>query len=121
MEKQYESVFILTPVLSEQQMKDAAKKFTEILVKGGSEVLNEENWGLKKLTYSINGKATGFYNLIEFKANPAMVEVLETEYRRDEKVIRFLTVSLNKDAIKYGERRKKGEFNKKKEKENKTI
>ncbi|WP_421869142.1 30S ribosomal protein S6 [Marinoscillum sp.] len=115
MKRDYETVFILTPVLSEAQMKDAVEKFKNVLVDAGVELINEENWGLKKLAYPIQHKTTGFYNLFEFKAEPSVINKLETEYRRDEKVMRFLTTALDKHAVVYNERRRKGEFNKKKE------
>ncbi len=115
--KNYETVFILTPVLSEEQMKDAVKKYAKLLKDAGSKIVNEEIWGLKKLAYQIQHKSTGFYNLLEYEAEPNVIDKLETEFRRDESVIRFLTVSLDKHALKYNEKRRKGEFNKKKPKE----
>lgn len=115
MTKNYETVFILTPVLSEEQMKDAVKKFKKVLESNKAKVINEEMWGLKKLAYPIQHKSTGFYALFEFEATPETVSKLETEYRRDEKVMRFLTVSLDKHALVYNEKRKRGEFNKKPE------
>ena len=117
MRRDYETVFILTPVLSEAQMKDAVEKFKGVLVDQGAEMINEENWGLKKLAYPIMHKNTGFYQLFEFKAEPSVIEKVETEFRRDEKVMRFLTTALDKHAIIYNERRRKGEFNKKTEKQ----
>jgi len=111
----YETVFILTPVLSEDQMKDTVQKFVKVLKTYGSKIISEEMWGLKKLAYPIQHKSTGFYNLIEFEADPTVVIKLETEFRRDEKVLRFLTTTLNKHAIAYNEKRRKGEFNKKTE------
>ncbi len=112
--KNYETVFILNPVLSEEQMKDTVQKFTKILKDTGANIINEELWGLKKLAYPIQHKSTGFYNLVEYEAAPDSISTLETEFRRDEKVMRFLTVSLDKHAIIYNERRKQGAFNKKK-------
>ncbi|MBQ8594153.1 MAG: 30S ribosomal protein S6 [Bacteroidaceae bacterium] len=102
---QYETVFILTPVLSDVQMKEAVDKFKDILAKLGAEIINEENWGLKKLAYPIEKKSTGFYQLIEFKAEPTVVEKLELNYRRDERVIRYLTTKLDKYAIEYSAKR----------------
>ena len=113
--KNYETVFILTPVLSEDQMKDTVQKFTKVLEDGGAKLINSEVWGLKKLAYPIQHKSTGFYNLFEYMAEPSLIKTLETEFRRDEAVLRFLTTALDKHAIVYNERRKKGEFNKKKE------
>ena len=114
----YETVFILTPVLSEDQMKDTVSRFTKILKDNKAKIINEESWGLKKLAYPIQHKSTGFYNLVEFEAAPETIEAVETEFRRDEKVMRFLTVSLDKHAMAYNLKRRNGEFNKgKKEKE----
>jgi small subunit ribosomal protein S6 len=108
----YETVFILNPVLSEDQMKDTVEKFVKVLKKANADVVNIEHWGLRKLAYPIQKKSTGFYSLIEFSANPTVIETLETEYRRDESVMRFLTITLDKHALAYNERRRKGEFNK---------
>ena len=103
---QYETVFILTPVLSDEQMKEAVAKFKQILTDNGAEILNEEAWGLKKMAYAIDKKSTGFYCLVEFKAEPTVIETLETGYRRDEKVIRHMTVRLDKYAAMYAEKRR---------------
>ena len=117
--KNYETVFILTPVLSEVQMKDAVDKFKGILTDGGAEMVNEENWGLKKLAYPIDHKTTGFYQLFEYAAPGEVIAKLETEFRRDEKVMRFLTVALDKHALAYNEKRRSGAFKKKKDVESK--
>ena len=103
---QYETVFILTPVLSDVQMKEAVEKFKDILTAEGAEIINEESWGLKKLAYPIEKKSTGFYQLIEFKAEPTVIEKLEINYRRDERVIRYLTTKLDKYAIEYAAKRR---------------
>ncbi len=117
MTKNYETVFILTPVLSEAQMKDAVEKFKGILVEQGAKMVNEEIWGLKKLAYPIMHKTTGFYNLFEFEAETSVVAKLETEYRRDEKVMRFLTTVLDKHSLAYNAKRRSGAFKKKEVKE----
>ena len=103
---QYETVFILTPVLSDDQMKEAVGKFKSLLTDNGAEILNEENWGLKKLAYPIEKKSTGFYQLIEFKAEPTVIDKLEVNFRRDERVIRYLTVKMEKYAVEYAEKRR---------------
>ena len=106
MMNQYETVFILTPVLSDVQMKETVEKFKGLLVNLGAEIVNEENWGLKKMAYAIEKKSTGFYSLLEFKAEPTVVEKLEIGFRRDERVIRFLTVKLDKFAAQYAAKRR---------------
>ena len=104
--KQYETVFIATPVLSEAQMKEAVAKYTGFIKENGGEIVYEENWGLRQLAYPIQKKTTGFYYLIEFRADSQFVEALETQYRRDEKIIRFLTFAMDKHAIAYAEKRR---------------
>ena len=104
--KQYETVFIATPVLSDAQMKEAVKKYTDLITANGGEIVYEEDWGLKQLAYPIQHKTSGFYYLIEFKAAPEFVNTLEIQYKRDERIIRFLTVALDKDAIAYAEHRR---------------
>jgi small subunit ribosomal protein S6 len=104
---QYETVFIVTPVLSEDQMKEAVKKFSEYISSNGGEIVHEDNWGLRKLAYPIQKKSTGFYHLIEFKAEGDLVGRLETEFRRDERIIRFLTMKMNKYAVLYAEKRRR--------------
>ena len=103
---QYETVFILTPVLSDEQMKETFAKFRNLLTDNGAEILNEEAWGLKKMAYAIDKKSTGFYCLIEFKGEPTIVNTLETGYRRDERVIRYMTTRLDKYAAQYAEKRR---------------
>lgn len=103
---QYETVFILTPVLSDEQMKETVAKFRNLLTDNGAEILNEETWGLKKMAYAIDKKSTGFYCLIEFKGEPTIVNTLETGYRRDERVIRYMTTRLDKYAAQYAEKRR---------------
>ena len=118
--KNYETVFILNPVLSEDQAKDTVEKFVKLLKKAKADVINTENWGLRKLAYPIQKKSTGFYALLEFEAAPETVAALETEFRRDESVMRFMTTVLDKFAIVYNTRRRKGEFNKNKAAKTKT-
>ena len=102
----YETVFILTPVLSDAQMKEAVEKFEGIIKNANGTVVDEEIWGLRKLAYPIQKKSTGFYTLLEFDADPTVVKTLETQFRRDERVIRFLTFRLDKYAHEYAVKRR---------------
>jgi len=111
---QYETVFITTPVLSESQIKEAVKKFKKIITDKKGKIVHEENWGLRKLAYPIQKKSTGFYYLIEFQAEGALIENLEVEYRRDERIIRFLTFKMDKYAVEYSEKKRKQKENEKK-------
>ena len=111
----YETVFIATPVLSEGQMKEAVEKFSGILKDGGAEIVHQEDWGLKKLAYPIQKKSTGFYYLIEFKAEGDVIQKLETEYRRDERIIRFLTFKMDKFSVAYSIKKRSKKETKKEE------
>ncbi|HPE33586.1 MAG TPA: 30S ribosomal protein S6 [Bacteroidales bacterium] len=103
---QYETVFILTPVLSDEQMKEAVKKYQEMLKSKGAEIVHEEHWGMRKLAYPIQKKSTGFYHLIEYKTEGPLIAELELTLKRDERVIRFLTVKLDKHAVAYNEKKR---------------
>ena len=111
----YETVFIMNPVLSEDQVKETVKKFVDHIKANKGKITNEENWGLKKLAYPIQKKSTGFYHLFEYSAeNGELIADLEVAFKRDEKVIRFLTTNLDKHALAWArvrESRMKAEKN----------
>ncbi len=102
----YETVFIATPVLSEPQAKELLGKFQGVITENGGQIVSTEEWGLKKLAYPIQKKTTGFYFLVEFTGEGNMIETLETQYRRDERVIRFLTFKQDKFAVEYSIKRR---------------
>jgi small subunit ribosomal protein S6 len=104
---QYETVFIMTPVLSEDQMKEAVDKFRKYLKSKKAEIIHDDNWGLRKLAYPIQNKSTGFYHLFEYKLEGKELEDFELLYKRDERILRFLTVKLDKHAIAYNEKKRK--------------
>jgi small subunit ribosomal protein S6 len=97
----YETVFILTPVLSDAQVEEAVNKYVDLLKEKNCEIVTRENWGLKKLAYPIQLKKNGFYTLIEFKGEGNVVADLELAFKRDERVIRYLTTKLDKHAVEY--------------------
>jgi len=103
---QYETVFILNPVLSEKQIEEAVQKYTSFIKTQKGKLSNQENWGLKKLSYPIENKKSGFYHLFDFTAAPKVVHALELEFRRDERVMRYLTVKLDKHAEAWAEKRR---------------
>ena len=102
----YETVFILTPVLSDAQMKEAVDKFKGVLTDAGATIVNEELWGLRKLAYPIQKKSTGFYSFVEFDGDATLVKKLETAFRRDERVLRFLVFRNDKYAAEYAAKRR---------------
>ena len=102
----YETVFILNPVLSDTQIEETVKKFEDFLISKGAKMVAKENSGLKKLAYAIQHKKSGFYHLFEFTAPGEVITPYEQEFRRDERIMRFLTVKLDKHAISWAERRR---------------
>jgi len=103
----YETVFILNPVLSDIQVKETVKKFNDYLVSKGAEMIHKEDWGLKKLAYTIQKKKTGFYHLFEYKVAGETIAPFELEFRRDDSIMRYLTVRLDKHAAEWAVKRKK--------------
>jgi len=104
--KQYETVFIMTPVLSDEQMKETVDKYQKFLVSKGAEIVHEDHWGLRKLAYPIQKKSTGFYHLIEFKADATLIKEWEVTFKRDERILRFLTVVFDKHMLAYSEKKR---------------
>ena len=102
----YETVFILTPVLSDDQAKEAVQKFEGEIKSLGGSIEHSENWGLRKLAYPIQKKSTGFYFLVEFQAEGNVVANFELMMKRDERVLRFLTVKMDVDHVTYSEKRR---------------
>ncbi|AGC67012.1 30S ribosomal protein S6 [Candidatus Uzinura diaspidicola str. ASNER] len=112
MKRHYETVFILTPVLSQIKVEETVEKIQNFLKEKNAMVEYHESWGLKKLAYSINNKTTGYYELIQFQIdytkaskNKNIISDLDLNFKRDEKVIRFLTVKLDKYALVYAKNR----------------
>jgi small subunit ribosomal protein S6 len=102
----YEAVFILHPVLSDDQVRETVEKFEGILKAKGGSLNHRENWGLKKLAYPIQKKKSGFYTLLEFNAPGELISEFELQLRRDERVMRYLTVKLDKHAMEFAEQRR---------------
>lgn len=102
----YETVFIMNPVLSEDQVKETVKRYISYLKANKAEIISEENWGLKKLKYAIQKKKSGFYYLIEYKSNGSILSEMDVLFKRDETVLRWLTVKLDKFAVDYAVKRR---------------
>ena len=103
---QYETVFILNPVLSEDQVKEAVDKYVGLMKEKGASIINKENWGLKKMAYPIQKKKSGFYHFVEYTAPGEAIAPLEVEFKRDERIMRFLTVRMDKYGIEYASKRR---------------
>jgi len=107
MMNQYETVFILTPVLSDEQMKEAVKKYEDYLKKNGAKIVHREHWGMRKFAYPIQKKSSGFYQLLEYAGDGQIIADMELQFKRDERILRFLTVKLDKHAVAYNEKKRR--------------
>ncbi len=110
MEHQYESVVVLTPVMTEDQVKETINKYRAFLEKGGATIVHQQNWGLTKMAYQIQNKGTAYYTVLEYKAPTDLVSKFEVQLKRDESVLRFLSIVLDKHAVSYNQRRRNGEL-----------
>lgn len=104
---QYETVFIMNPVLSDEQVRETVEKFKGLLETGKGKVLHEENWGLRKLAYPIQHKRSGFYHLMEYQTPGEIIGKMEIEMKRDERIMRFLTVKMDKHHVEFAKTRRK--------------
>jgi len=104
--KQYETIIINSPLITDNQLKDSIRKYRDFLTKNGAEIIYEEDWGLRKFAYPVKKKASGYYHLFEYKCEPELIKKVETEFNRDEKILRYLSVLLDKYALVYNEKRK---------------
>jgi len=109
--RNYETVFLLTPVLNEGQVQETVEKFSQVLKENSADLISTESLGLRKLAYPIQKKSTGYYFVLTYNGSGNIVDVLELAFRRDERVIRFLTTVLDKHAVAYNDRRRNGEMN----------
>jgi small subunit ribosomal protein S6 len=120
----YETVIIFSPMMPDEEVKRAVARYTKMVTDAGATILEERLWGLRQLAYEIKGKSNGIYYIFEYVDDQHVIDKIETEFRRDENVLRFLTVRLDKYGIEYNEKRRKGLIGKKKAapaEENKSI
>ncbi|WNJ16717.1 30S ribosomal protein S6 [Pontibacter sp. G13] len=115
---EYETTFILTPELPGDEQKSAVDKFIQLIKDNGGTVNNTEHWGMRKLAYPINKKSSGYYVFVEFTGNGEFVAVLDQAYRYDERVLRFLTVKMDKHHFEFNKKRREQGFGLRKEAKN---
>ena len=97
----YETTFIIQPDLSKTEVNATIQKVKKLLKEGGAKLLYEENWGMKNLAYPIQKKTSGIYYTIQFQGSGDAIEKLESSYKIDETLLRFLTVALDKHGVAY--------------------
>ncbi|MBK8611697.1 MAG: 30S ribosomal protein S6 [Chitinophagaceae bacterium] len=104
----YELMVIFTPVLSEDEFKAAQKRYADLVIANGGEVLHSNPWGLKSLAYPIDKKTTGLYWVMEYKAPTDFNEKLKIQLLRDESQMRHMYTALDKYAVDYNEKKRSG-------------
>lgn len=104
----YELMVIFTPVLSDDEFKNAQKKYTTLITENGGQIVAENPWGLKSLAYPIQKKTTGLYWVLEFIAPSDFNEKLKIQLLRDESVLRQLLTKLDKYAVEYNDKKRRG-------------
>lgn len=114
--RNYEVTFIVDPVLSGDEIKATAQTYVDLLKNDSCNIVHVDEMGLKQLAYPINKRQSGVYYCIEFEAPDGnFMGNLELSLRRDERIMRFLTVTLDKYGVKYNDDKRKGLIGKKKQ------
>lgn len=104
----YELMVIFTPVLSNEEFNAATKNLKKFVTDHSGAVVGEDTWGLKSLAYPIAKKTTGLYYIMEFQADPSVNARFTIQMNRDESIMRFMITSLDKHAVAYNDRKRKG-------------
>lgn len=111
---QYEVTFIVDPVLSGDEIVATAQTYVDHLQGEGCKIVHVEEMGLRQLAYPLNKRTTGVYFCIEYSSEKGSInDKMELAFRRDERIIRFLTVKLDKYGVKYNDDKRKGLIGKK--------
>ena len=90
--RKYETVFVLSPEISEDQVNSTVDKVKSIIEKSNGKIENVDFWGKKKLAYEINKNKEGYYIVYDFEAKPSLIAELERNYRITDEVMKFIVV-----------------------------
>jgi len=108
----YELMVIFTPILSEEEFKASQKKYSDLAIEAGGEIVHSNPWGLKSLAYPIEKKTTGIYWVVEYTAPSDFNEKLKVQILRDEQIMRHMITKLDKNAVEYNYVKRNGGFKK---------
>lgn len=112
--RHYEVTFVVDPTLSSDEVNATVKKYIDTLTQAGYTIINNEQMGLRQLAYEIKKRHSGTYFSVEFAGNDgSIINKMELAMRRDEKILRFLTVALDKYGVKYNQDKRDGKIGKK--------
>ncbi len=114
--RSYEITFLIDPVLSKEDIVAIPATYVDLLKAAGSKIVHQDNMGLKQLAYPINKRTTAVYHCVEFQtSDSSIIDKLELSMRRDERIMRFLTVKLDKYGVQYNADKRAGKFPRKRE------
>lgn len=102
----YESAVIINAALDDEQINSIISRIKEFIVNNGGDIREIENWGRKRLAYMINKSKIGYYAVFRFNAPTNIITKLERNYTLDEHILRYLTISLDKDAVEFLEKKR---------------
>ena len=103
--RRYETIFIASPTLTDEQAEELVRQFEGIIAEQGGELLKTDKWGRKKLAYEVQKFSEGYYTLFEMNAGPSLIAELERRFRNHDSVIKFLSVRMDEQS-KAAERQK---------------
>lgn len=102
----YESAVIINAALDDEQIESIITRIKEFITNNGGNIRDIENWGRKRLAYMINKSKIGYYAIFRFDAPTNIISKLERNYTLDEHILRYLTISLDRDAVEYLEKKR---------------
>ncbi len=95
----YESAILINAALDDEAIKNIIERVKETITTNGGEILEIEDWGRKRLAYQVKKSKIGYYAIFRFNSLPDLVPKLERYYQLDETILRYLSISLSKDAL----------------------
>jgi len=95
----YESAILINAALDDEAIKNLIERIKETITTSGGEILEIDDWGRKRLAYQVKKSKIGYYVIFRFNSQPDIVPKLERYYQLDETILRYLTISLSKDAL----------------------
>lgn len=119
--RQYETTFIINPTLSGDEIKQTAQMYVDFLKEEGAEIIHLEEMGVLQLAYPIKKRSSGAYFWLEYNSpSGAIIDKMELAFRRDDNVLRYLTIKADKHRTQYNVDKRAGKFEKKAESDEKS-
>ncbi len=105
----YEMTYILNPVLDEEKFSEIVAHVNKLIEDNGGEIVEVDEWGVKKLAYEIENKNTGYYVNLYFHAPGSSIEVIERNMRIHDDIMRYLALKYDAKMLRHFELKQKGE------------